>query len=134
MFKILKPFAGPLLVVALEVGLSMTDYYNTFIGGVLLGIFIFWLVMALFGNRALMKRFPGILEWMPFLDPSGGFATADQLTKMFRLRQLPYPATSVKRPQYFGVLTKILSMIDWRQAFERNYKKTSRAMKLGGPQ
>jgi hypothetical protein len=80
MFKVLKPFAGPALIVVLEVGLSMTDYHSPFVGGVLIGIFIFLFVMALFGNRALMKRFPGILEWMPFLDPSGGFATSDQLT------------------------------------------------------
>jgi len=30
---------------------------------------------------------------------------SDFYQEMFRLRGLPYPATSVKRPQYFGVLT-----------------------------
>lgn len=30
---------------------------------------------------------------------------SDFYQEMFRLRQLPYPMTSVKRPQYFGVLT-----------------------------
>jgi hypothetical protein len=30
---------------------------------------------------------------------------SDFYEHMFRLRDLPYPATSVKRPQYFGVLT-----------------------------
>ncbi len=30
---------------------------------------------------------------------------SDFYQEMFRLRELPYPVTSVKRPQYFGVLT-----------------------------
>jgi hypothetical protein len=30
---------------------------------------------------------------------------SDFYQEMFRLRQLPYPTTTVKRPQYFGVLT-----------------------------
>ncbi|MCS6328386.1 MAG: hypothetical protein H8K06_15040 [Nitrospira sp.] len=72
MLKALKPFAGPFVLVLFEVGAGMSNFSNPFFGGLLIGIAVFWFVMALFSNRALLKRMPFLLEWMPFLDPTGG--------------------------------------------------------------
>ena len=83
MLKALKPFAGPTVLAVLGIGLNMGGVMNPLWGGVLIGMVIFWGTMAIFSNKALLKRFPGLLEWMPFLDPSGGFATAEQLTGKF---------------------------------------------------
>ncbi len=83
MLKVLKPFAGPAAIVTLEVGLGMSGLSSPFWGGLLVGVAVFWFVLARFSNRALLKRAPTLLEWMPFLDPSGGFASADQLTGKF---------------------------------------------------
>lgn len=81
MLKVLKPFAGPFALVAAEVGAGMSGYTSQFWGGVLMGVAGFWFVMALFGNKPLLKKMPWLLEWMPFLDPIGGMRSeARELT------------------------------------------------------
>lgn len=71
MLRALKPFAGPVAVVFFEIGAGMMNWHDQFVAGVLIGIAAFWFVMALFGTRALLKRLPWLVEWMPFLDPTG---------------------------------------------------------------
>jgi len=83
MGKLLKPFLGPVVLVMAEIGLGMTSYKNDWLGGILIGLAIFWLIFALLSHKAFLKKFPGILEWVPFLDPTGGFSTAEQLTGKF---------------------------------------------------
>lgn len=72
MYKVLKPFAGPAIIGLVEIGASMANLTSPFTGGLLIGVGVFWFVMALFSNKALLKRAPFLIEWMPFLDPTGG--------------------------------------------------------------
>jgi hypothetical protein len=81
--KVLKPFVGPIVLFVLDKGLDMANIHSSRRSGFLLGFAAFWGVMALFSNRLLLRRFPKIIEWAPFLDPTGGFSTADQLTSNF---------------------------------------------------
>lgn len=81
MLRILKPYVGPVVIMA---GQALWELFGggvePLLNGLLFGFAGFWLLMSSFGNRALMKKYPGILEWLPFLDPAGGFATPKQLT------------------------------------------------------
>ena len=61
------------------IGAGMTGWWS----GFLLGLGGFWFLMALLSHRALLNRFPWLPAWAPFLDPTGAFATADQLTGKF---------------------------------------------------
>ena len=80
MYKAIKPYAGPIILWLLERGLDLSPWSNDYLGGLLIGFAMFWGMLALFSNRALLKLYPGILDWLPFLDPSGGLATSQQLT------------------------------------------------------
>ena len=96
MGRLLKPFVGPMILVMAEIGLGMTSYQSDWLGGILIGVAIFWVIFALLSNKALMKKFPGILEWAPFLDPTGIYAGSDQLMgkyisqKNFSINNVPY--------------------------------------------
>ena len=83
MFKLAKPYVGPIVLILLEQGISMGGFKSEFFSGLLIGLAVFWFVMALFSNKALLKKFPRVLDWAPFLDPTGGFSTAEQLTGKF---------------------------------------------------
>ena len=77
----LKPYIGPLAILAGQVAWDQfVGDVNDLLTGVLFGIAIFWLIMSLFGHRALMRRYPGILEWAPFLDPARALGSPGELT------------------------------------------------------
>lgn len=87
MFKILKPFFGPIVLIALERAIQLWLDPSPMLTGAVFGVAGFWLLMAIFGNRALFKRFPGILEFAPFLDPAGAFAKPGELTGKYLTEQ-----------------------------------------------
>ena len=80
MLRTLKPFAGPAFDFLVGIGVSVSPIQNYWLSGLFIGLGLFWGAAALLSNRAMIRRFPWLLEWMPFLDPTGGFATAEQLT------------------------------------------------------
>jgi len=83
MYRLIKPFIIPLAIISLEIGVGMNNWTSPLVSGVLIGIFVFWIIMAALSHKPLLRRFPSLIEWMPFLDPTGGFAGANQLTGKF---------------------------------------------------
>ncbi len=76
----LKPYAFPTIILLLELGFDMSGFHSDWWGGLLIGIALFWALFALFNNKPLLRKYPGILEWAPFLDFTEGFSRAEQLT------------------------------------------------------
>lgn len=77
----IRPYIGPAAIIAIEQGMSFLNLGpNPIVAGLLLGFAGFWLVLAIFSNKALLRKVPWLLDWMPFLDPSGAFAPPRQLT------------------------------------------------------
>jgi hypothetical protein len=68
MLKQLKAFAGAGIAFLLGLGLQMSPFQNAWLSVFLIGLAAFWLVIALFKNKRLIKRFPTITEWLPFLE------------------------------------------------------------------
>jgi hypothetical protein len=83
MLRTLKPFAGPAIALLVGVGVSMGPVQSQWWSGFCIGLALFWGAATLLNNRALLRRFPALPEWLPFLDSTGGFATAAQLTGSF---------------------------------------------------
>jgi hypothetical protein len=72
MWNLLKPFVGPIALLALKEGLSKSGHpMSEFQAGLLVGFAAFWFVLALISHRALFRRVPGIRAWLPFIDPIG---------------------------------------------------------------
>ncbi len=61
-----KPLAVPLILFLVPISLSMSDYQNKFVSGLLFGVAGFFGLFALLSHKALLKRFPWILEFAPF--------------------------------------------------------------------
>lgn len=80
MFKILKPFLGPVALFCLEAGSNMSPYHSEFVSGLLIGVGGFWIALVTIGNKALLQKFPRLIEWAPFLDPTGGITPPQQLS------------------------------------------------------
>jgi len=88
MRELLKPIVGPVALLALKEGLSASGYpMSPFWGGVLVGFAGFWFVLAVVSHKALIKRFPGIRTWMPFVDPAGAVRDAKELTSRYIAHQ-----------------------------------------------
>jgi hypothetical protein len=83
MYKAIKPYGGPVFLWIFERGFDLSPWSSEWVSGFLIGLAGFWLLLAIFSNKSLIKAYPGILEWVPFLDPSGGLATSQYLTSRF---------------------------------------------------
>ncbi len=79
----LKPFVGPLVTFFLGIAMNLYPLQSAWASGICIGFAFFWGALALLSNKQLLRRCPWLLEWFPFLDPSGGFASAEQLTGSF---------------------------------------------------
>jgi hypothetical protein len=70
---LIKPYFGPIALICLDKGLNATGVQvNDFWSGAMLAFAAFWFSLALASHTALVKRFPGIKDWLPFIDPAGG--------------------------------------------------------------
>jgi hypothetical protein len=87
--ELLKPYIGPVAIFALKEGLSASGYpMNPFWGGIAVGFAGFWFILALMSHKALIKRFPTIREWLPFVDPAGSVrAGSKELTGRYVTQQ-----------------------------------------------
>ena len=90
MFRHCKASLVPALILVGEI-IASTWTPVWFISG-LVGFTLFWLICSLLTNaKAIIRRFPRLREWLPFLDPTGGLATELELVnthvqgKIFRL-------------------------------------------------
>src|SRR3990167_4443076 len=98
MFRRFKPYTIPAVTFLLGLGLQFAPIQNKMLGGILIGIAGFWLFGTLASDRALLRRFPWLAEWMPFLASMGAeghvFASRQELEvqhivrKTFRLVDL----------------------------------------------
>ena len=79
MGKIIKPFAGPAVTFLFALGVDVSSLQNDTLAGILWGIAGAWLIVTLLSHEALIRRFPRVIEWLPFLDSSGGFAAEHEL-------------------------------------------------------
>jgi hypothetical protein len=95
MINALKPFAGPAITFLIGLGFQVSTFHNDWVSGLMIGAAIFWTAATLLSNKAMLRRWPTLTEWLPFLDPTGGFASAEQLTgsvikgQHFRIALLP---------------------------------------------
>jgi hypothetical protein len=83
MHKSIKPYVSPVILLIGGWALNMVTPEMPILFGAIIGFASFWIVLAIFSNKPLLKKYPGILEWAPFLDPTGGFSSATQLTGKF---------------------------------------------------
>lgn len=94
----LRAFRAPLVPTIILIGeIATAKWTPDWLVGVLIGFTLFWLVVSILGNKAIVRRLPWLREWVPFLDPSGGLATEAELLnthiqgKAFRLVDIaPY--------------------------------------------
>lgn len=71
MFNMLKPYVGPVALVVLERGLDASGLQvSPFWAGALVSFAVFWFFFALVSHKDLVRRFPGIRTWLPFVDPT----------------------------------------------------------------
>ena len=91
MFKAIKAPMVPTLILIGEIIVAKKEWATDMVIGILLGFTLFWLAGSLLYNKNLIRRFPWMRDWMPFLDPSGGMASELELMsnhvqgKTFRL-------------------------------------------------
>jgi hypothetical protein len=72
MLDLVKPYLGPVALFALERALDASPLgVSPFFSGAILSFALFWFLLALVSHKALVKRFPKIREWLPFVDPTG---------------------------------------------------------------
>lgn len=86
MVKYIKPYTGPAVVFLLSLALQFAPVTSPVLGGVLLGVALFWLLLSLASDRNLARRFPSLVGWMPFLASLG----ENQLFAGRRELELPY--------------------------------------------
>lgn len=82
MLGLLKPYLGPVALFAFERALNASPVgVSQFWSGAILSFAAFWFLFSLVSHKALVKRFPKIREWLPFVDPTGAtLATSKDLT------------------------------------------------------
>lgn len=91
MFKELKAPLVPTVILLGEITLANSKWAADWLVGLLLGFTVFWLLCSLLSSKAIMRKFPWLHEWAPFLDPTGLGLAASQLQghyiskKTFRL-------------------------------------------------
>ncbi len=64
MWNTLKPLTGPVILAFVPIAISMPSELWQ---GIVWGVVVFWGMLALLGNRALVKKCPGLIKWLPFL-------------------------------------------------------------------
>lgn len=94
MYKSLKPYVTPIALLIGSWVLNMATPDLPILFGIIIGLGTFWFVLAIFSNKTLLKNQPWILEWIPFLDTTGGFANAQQLTGRF-IQDQSFPISMV---------------------------------------
>lgn len=85
MFKFFKPYLGPTALICLEKGMNAAGFPLTdFWAGAMIAFAVFWFFFAMTSHSELLRRFPRIKEWLPFIDPAGGImANPKELTGKF---------------------------------------------------
>lgn len=73
----IKPSVGPSVILAVE--LVLMKWTPAWLVGLLIGFTLFWLVVSILSNKAIIARAPWLRVWAPFLDPTGGVATQAEL-------------------------------------------------------
>lgn len=68
MVSALKAFAGAGITFVIGLALQMSGLQSTWGAGFFFGVAAFWGIVALFRNKRLVRRFPSITDWLPFLD------------------------------------------------------------------
>ena len=105
MLNLIKPYLGPIALICFDTGMNAIEYpISEFWSGALIAFAAFWFFFALASHTTLIKRFPGIKEWLPFVDPAGGVrAGAKELTgkyiagHTFNITDLAYRAKIIGR-------------------------------------
>lgn len=68
MWKLFQPVVLPLIFIAFQALAANRKWFkNNLLIGFLLGLGVFWLLCSILCNQALLRRFPAITEWAPFL-------------------------------------------------------------------
>lgn len=81
MFNLLKPYLGPFALFGFEMSMGALDSISEFWSGALIAFALFWFFLALTSHKALIKKWPNIKVWLPFVDPAGGvMAGSKELT------------------------------------------------------
>jgi len=82
MFNSIKPYLGPAALFGLDISMNAAGFQiSDFWSSVLIAFAFFWLFFTLASHKALIKKYPGIKEWLPFVDPAGGIrANSKELT------------------------------------------------------
>jgi len=81
MLNLLKPYLGPFALFGIEISMDALGTINEFWSGALISFAFLWLFLALASHKALIKKWPNIKVWLPFVDPAGGIKVdAKELT------------------------------------------------------
>ena len=80
--NILKPTIPPLLLIVADVILMIAgSILPEWLLGMVLGASLLWVILAAKSVRKnVIKRWPWMRSWFPFLDSTGGLATSSELT------------------------------------------------------
>ena len=117
MLKYLKPYTGPAVMFLLGMAAQIGPITNPMLGGVLLGVAFFWLLMSLASDRNLPRRFPSLVSWMPFLASLGE-------TQMFAGRQ------ELEQPYITGKTFRLVDLANLRGVIK---EKTVEDCEIWGP-
>lgn len=96
MFKTIRAPLVPTVILIGELIVAKQEWATDMTIGLLIGFTGFWVAASLLSNKAIVKRFPWIRDWAPFLDPLGGMATELELMsnhvqgKTFRLTDVAH--------------------------------------------
>lgn len=102
MFKAIKAPLIPGVIMLGNIVLAGSTEQQ-WLTGFVFGLALFWLAGTVIFNRNLIRRFPWIREWLPFLDPTGTGAVASELShrhiegKTFRLIDIAQNSVVVGR-------------------------------------
>jgi hypothetical protein len=81
MFNLAKPYIGPGVLIGL--GATVAGIQVEWLGGGLLGVGVGWLIGVVLNHEALVRRFPRIHEWLPFVASNAGRLTAEELSSPY---------------------------------------------------
>ena len=104
MLKYLKPYTGPAVVFLAGLAFQFTQIQSPTLGGILLGIACFWLFMSLASDRNVARRFPSLVNWMPFLASMG----ESQVFAGRRELEMPYITGKTFRLVDLATLTGVI--------------------------
>ena len=66
MLKQLKAFAGAGVFALVGLGFQVSGYTSPSLAYFFWGLAAFWGIVAVFRNKRLVRRFPGIVDWLLF--------------------------------------------------------------------